>query len=153
MVLVTLVVAETLFVKHYIEGAQDAAASGSGSPASTDEMDAPSAAHLAMERLDTAVTVCCAVVWVIPHLLLFLLPRSLVSACMQSNWESQLEFVNNLMNNSVEKPSGACARCAAHNERSWPPYGPVYAEPVPIHDAPVPARSRSTVVPESAATT
>ena len=112
MLLVTLVVAETLFVKHYIEGAQDAAASGSGSPASTDEMDAPSAAHLAMERLDTAVTVCCAVVWVIPHLLLFLLPRSWVSACMQSNWESQLEFVNNLMNNTVEKPSGACARCA-----------------------------------------
>jgi hypothetical protein len=115
MLLILMVVAETLFVKQYLEGWRWADAKlvpsppPPGSPApepepeptvttmlgeSTSKINKQSREYVAMEWLDFGSVVIAVVLWIIPHILLFWLPKKYVQSALQNSWADVLHFID-----------------------------------------------------------
>ena len=101
MLLIILVVAETLFVKQYLEGGRLSGATVSEDNVtmevlgeSTAVIQRNSREYVAMEWVDWGFAWGSFALWFLPHCLLFGLPRNWVAFVFQSTWGEVLEFID-----------------------------------------------------------
>jgi len=101
MLLIILVVAETLFIKQYLEGGRFSTSlirEGNVTTEMTGEstavIDRNSREYVAMEWVDLAVIIIAFFLWVVPHLLIFCLPKRYVDFVCQATWGEVLEFID-----------------------------------------------------------
>ena len=101
MLLIIMVVAETLFVKQYLEGGRLSGATVSEDNVTVEMLGESTAVikrnspeFVEMEWVDWGFVWGSFALWFVPHCLLFGLPRNWVAFVFQSTWGEVLEFID-----------------------------------------------------------